>query len=276
MVRGRNFSAQDTQASTPVVLVNQSFARTFFPNEDPIGKHFGIVSPKNSGAFEIVGVFADFKMNDPRGEVTPLFLRPLAQQYLGYTDPEAISSEKSSMFVGSIILQFARLQNDVEETVRRTLADIDPNLTIFYFSSYDSQVARNFNQDRLIARLTSLFGVLALTLASVGLYGVISFFVARRTSEIGIRMAMGASRGNVVALVLRGALWPILIGIALGVPAALYASRLSASLLYGISADNPLAYIGAAVVLGISAAAAGYIPARRAASIDAMDALREE
>jgi predicted permease len=276
MVRGRNFSAQDTQTSTPVVLVNKSFARSFFPNQDPIGKHFGIVSPKNSGAFEIVGEFADFKMNDPHGEVTPLFLRPLTQQYLGYTEPEAISSEKSSMFVGSIIIQFARPQSDVEEMVRRTLADIDPNLTIFYFSSYDSQVARNFNQDRLIARLTSLFGVLALTLASVGLYGVISFFVARRTSEIGIRMAMGASRSNVVALVLRGALWPILIGIALGVPAALYANHLSASLLYRISADNPLAYIGAAVVLAIAAAAAGYIPARRAASIDPMDALREE
>jgi predicted permease len=275
-VRGRNFSAQDTQTSTPVVLVNQSFARSFFPNQDPIGKHFGIVSPKNSGAFEIVGEFADFKMNDPHGEVTPLFLRPLTQQYLGYTEPEAISSEKSSMFVGSIIIQFARPQSDVEEMVRRTLADIDPNLTIFYFSSYDSQVARNFNQDRLIARLTSLFGVLALTLASVGLYGVISFFVARRTSEIGIRMAMGASRSNVFALVLRGALWPFLIGIVLGVPAALYASHLSASLLYRISADNPLAYISAAVVLGVTAAAAGYIPARRAASIDPMDALREE
>ena len=83
IVRGRNFSAQDTRASTPVVLVNQSFAQRFFPKQDPIGKHFGLVSPKNSSAFEIAGVFADFKMNDPRGEVTPLFLRPLAQQYLG-------------------------------------------------------------------------------------------------------------------------------------------------------------------------------------------------
>ena len=107
IVRGRNFSAQDSQTSTPVVLVNQSFARYFFPNQDPIGKHFGLVSPKNSGAFEIAGVFADFKMNDPRGGVEPLFLRPLSQQYLGYTDAEAISSEKSSMFVGSIIIRFA-------------------------------------------------------------------------------------------------------------------------------------------------------------------------
>jgi macrolide transport system ATP-binding/permease protein len=276
IVRGRDFSVHDSQNSTPVALVNQAFARRFFPDQDPIGKHFGLVSPKNSGAFEIAGVFADFKMNDPHRDVTPLFLRPLSQQYLGYTDPEAISSEKSSMFVGSIIIQFDRPQNDVENLVRHLLVDIDPNLTLFYFASYDSQVAMNFNQDRLIARLTSLFGVLALTLASVGLYGVVSFFVARRTSEIGIRMAMGASRSGIVSMVMRGTLWPILVGIGLGVPAALYAGHLSAGLLYGLSGDNPVAYLGAILALGASAAVAGFIPARRAASIDPMDALREE
>jgi macrolide transport system ATP-binding/permease protein len=275
IVRGRNFSAQDTQASTPVVVVNRSFAQHFFPNQDPIGKHFGIVSPNNSGAFEIVGVFADFKMSDPRGDVTPLFLRPLAQQYLGYTDPEAISSEKSSMFVGSIIIQFARPQQDAEDMVRRALADIDPNLTIFYFARYDAQVAGNFNQDRLIARLTSLFGILALALASVGLYGVVSFFVVRRTSEIGIRMAMGAPRSSVISMVLRGVIGQILIGIVLGVPAAIYATQFFAKLLYKVNAEDPLAYLGAVIALGICAAVAGFIPARRAASIDPMDALRE-
>ncbi len=276
IVQGRNFSAQDSQTSTPVVLVNQSFARQFFPNQDPIGKHFGLVSPKNSGAFEIAGVFADFKMNDPRSEVTPLFLRPLSQQYLGYTDPEAISSEKSSMFVGSIIIQFANPRQNAEAMIRQALAEIDPNLTIFYFSSYDSQVARNFNQDRLFARLTSLFGVLALTLASVGLYGVVSFFVARRTSEIGIRMAMGATRASVVSMVLCGAAWQVLVGTALGIPAALYAGHLISSMLYRVSGYDPLAYFGGTIVLGFCAAIAGFIPARRAASIDPMLALREE
>jgi macrolide transport system ATP-binding/permease protein len=275
-VRGRDFSAQDTQTSTPVALVNQAFARYFFPGQDPIGKHFGIVTPQNSGAFEIAGVFADFKMNDPRGEVTPLFLRPLVQQYKGYTDPEAISSEESSMFVESIIVQFSRPQQDAEAMIRRTLADIDPNLTVFQFSSYDSQVAGNFNQDRLIARLTSLFGLLALTLASVGLYGVVSFFAARRSSEIGIRLAMGASRSNVISMMLRGALWQILIGLALGIPVALYVGHLIASLLYGISGNDPLAYLGASMALGICAAVAGFIPARRAASTDPMQALRAE
>ena len=276
IVRGRNFSAQDSQSSTPVVLVNQSFARYFFPNQDPIGKHFGLVSPKNSGAFEIAGVFADFKMNDPRGEAEPLFLRPLSQQYLGYTDPEAISSEKSSMFVGSIILQFANPPQNTEAMIRQALAQIDPNLTIFYFSSYESQVARNFNQDRLIARLTSLFGVLALALASVGLYGVVSFQVARRTSEIGVRMALGATHASVISMVLRGAFWQVLIGAALGIPAALYTGHLISSMLYRVSGYDPLAYFGGTVILGLCAAIAGFLPARRAASIDPMLALREE
>jgi macrolide transport system ATP-binding/permease protein len=276
VVRGRNFSVRDTQGSTPVVLVNQSFARTFFPSQDPIGKHFGLVSPKDSGAFEIAGVFADFKMTDPRGEVTPLFLRPLAQQYLGYTDPEAISSEESSMFVGSIILQFTRPQQDGEAMVRRTLADIDPNLTVFHFVSYDSQVALNFNQDRLIARLTSLFGVLALILASVGIYGVMSYFVARRTGEIGIRMALGATRSSVVRMVLQRVLFQILAGLALGVPAAFLAGHLMTSLLYGVTGYDPLAFSAAVLLLGGCAAVAGWIPARSAASIDPMRALRTE
>lgn len=276
MVSGRDFSAQDSPTSTPVALVNQAFVRHFFPNQDPIGKHFGIVSPKNSGAFEIVGVFADFKMDDPRRDVTPLFLRPLMQQYLGYTDPEAISSEKSSMFVGSIIIHFSSPQNDVESLVRHAMAEVDPNLTIFHFSSYDSQVADNFNQDRLVARLTTLFGVLALTLASVGLYGVISFFVTRRTTEIGIRMAMGASRRGIISMVMRGTLWPILIGIGLGIPAALYVGHLSAGLLFRVASNSPLAYLAAILALALSAIVAGFIPAHRAASIDPMRALREE
>jgi FtsX-like permease family protein len=232
-----------SQSSTPVVLVNQSFARFFFSNQDPIGKHFGIVSPKNSGALEIVGVFADFKMNDPHHDVSPLFLRLLTQQYLGYTDPEAISSEKNSMFVGSIIVQFSRPQNDVENLLRHAMAEIDPNLTIFYFSSYDWRdlVLRDPPHHR------------------------------NR-----IRMAMGASRSGIVSMVMRGALSSILIGIGLGIPAALYVGHLSASMLYGVRSNSPLAYLSATVALTISAAVAGFFPARRAASIDPMHALREE
>jgi len=276
IVRGRDFSAQDSPSSTPVALVNEAFARRFFPNQNPIGRRFGIVAAENSNSFEIAGVFADFKMNDPRRDATPLFLRPLSQQYRGYTAPEAISSEQSSMFVDSIIIQFARAQKDAEAMLRRTLSAIDPNLTIFYFASYDAQVENNFTQDHLIAWLTSMFGLLALTLACVGLYGVIAFFVARRTAEIGIRIAMGASRSGVVSMILRSVAWPILVGALLSIPGALYVSHLAAGLLYRTNADNPWPWLAGMMMLGFCAGLAAMIPARRAAQIDPMVALRYE
>ena len=192
------------------------------------------------------------------------------------TNPEAISSEESSKFLNFIILDFTRPPKDAETLARKTLAEIDPSLSIFHFDSYDTEVAANFNEDRLIARLTSLFGVLALILASVGLYGVMSYFVARRTSEIGIRMALGASRSGVIAMVLRGALWQIFIGLAVGVPAAFFAGHLMASLLYGVGAYDPIAFVAATGVLAACATIAGFIPARRAASIDPMRALRTD
>ena len=165
----------------------------------------------------------------------------------------------------------------VKHKVPNSMIPVNPlGLTITYFRTYDDQVAGNFNQDRLAARLTSLFGALALILASVGLYGVISFFVTRRTTEIGIRMAMGSSRSGIVAMVMRGALRPVLVGIGLGIPVALYVDHLSANMLYGLSSDNPSAYIGATLALAISATAAVYTPVHRAASINPMDALREE
>jgi macrolide transport system ATP-binding/permease protein len=276
IVRGRNFTAQDTAASQQIVLVNQAFAKHFFPDQNPLGKRFGLGSAQYSGAFEIAGVFADFKMTDPRGDIGPVFFRPLAQQFTGYKEPDADAAEKSSMFVGAIILDFAQAPQDAEALARRTLAGIDPNLTVIHFHSYDWEVAANFTQDRLIARLTSLFGMLALVLASVGLYGVLSYFVARRTREIGVRMALGAARSGVVAMVLRSALWQILIGLALGLPAALFAGHLMASLLYGVSAYEPLAFLGATAMLSICALIAGFIPARRAASINPMQALRTD
>jgi len=276
IVRGRNFTDQDTATSQQVVIVNQAFVKHFFPGEDPVGKHFGTDSPQYSSAFEIVGVFADFKMTNPREEAWPLFFRPLAQQFAGFKEPDRDAAEKSSMFVNFILLDFNVAPKDAETMARRTLAAIDPGLSVNRFSTYDSDVADNFNQDRLIARLTSLFGLLALILASVGLYGVMSYFVVRRTAEIGIRMALGAARSGVVALVLRGALWQIFTGLALGIPGALFAGHLMTRFLYGVSSYDPVAFLGAIVVLAICATVAGFIPARRAASIDPMQALRTD
>ena len=276
IVRGRNFSTQDTATSQQVALVNQAFAKHFFPNQDAVGKHFGVNSIQDSGAFEIAGVFADFKMTDPRQEPRPLFFRPMSQQFHGYKEPDSDAAEKSSMFLNFIILDFTQAPPDAEALTRKTLAAIDPNLSVTHFSPYDAEVAGNFNQDRLLVRLTSSFGALALILASVGLYGVMSYLVVRRTSEIGIRMALGAARSGVIAMMLRGALWQLLIGLVIGIPAALVAGHFMASLLYEVKPYDPLAFLGAILLLTICATVAAFIPARRAASIDPIQALRTD
>jgi predicted permease len=275
MVRGRGFSTQDTAAAPQVAIVNQAFVKRFFPNQNPIGQHFGIDRPQYSGSWEIVGVFADFKMNNPREPVRPVYLRPLSQQF-AYKEPEMISTEARSMFVNAMVLKFNAPQNEVEALIRRTLAGIDPNLTVMDLRSFETQVAGNFNGDRLTAQLSSLFGILSLILASVGLYGVMSYFVARRTGEIGIRMALGATRSSVVAMVMRGVLWQILIGLVLGIPAALYAGYLMKSMLYGVVGYDWMALAGAPLLLALCATLAGFLPARRAASIEPMQALRTE
>jgi predicted permease len=276
MVRGRGFTDRDTATSPQVVIVNQTFVNRFFPNQDPIGRRFGIDLPEYSSSWQIVGVFADFKMNNPRESVRPVYLRPLSQKFPGYKDPAMISTETQSMLMNSMILNFNSPQQNADALIRRTLAGIDPNLTVMDLRSLDAQVAGNFNEERLIAQLTSLFGILSLILASVGLYGVMTYFVVRRTSEIGIRMALGATRSSVVTMVMRGVLWQILIGLVLGIPAALYAGYLMKSLLYGVGSYDPWALTGAPFLLVLCAAAAGFIPSRRAASIEPMQALRTE
>ena len=276
IVHGRDLSDQDTATSEPVALVNQTFVKRFYLKVDPIGQHFGIDDPKYSGSFKIVGVFRDFKMNNPRDPVRPVFLRPLSQFDSAYKEPQFISTEKQSMYANAILIDFARTPETAEALLRNSLASIDPNLTVVDLRTFDAQIAGNFDQERLIAQLTSLFGVLALVLASVGLYGVMSYFVARRTGEIGIRMALGATRGSVVAVVMRNAGWQVGLGLLLGLPAALLAGHLMASQLYGVGAYDPVSFIGATLLLAACAALAGFIPARRAASIEPMKALRME
>jgi predicted permease len=275
ILRGRGFTSDDIASSEQVVIVNQNFAETYFRGEDPIGQHFGSVL-EYPGAFKIVGVFSDFELVNGRGEIRPLYLRPMTQRFTGYKVPEYDAAEKSSMFLNSVIVQFARPQQDAETVIRKKLASVDRNLPVFRFAPYDAIVAENFNQDRLIARLTSAFGLVALILASIGLYGVMSYSVGRRTSEIGVRMAIGASRSIIIRMVLRGALVQVLAGLAFGIPASLYAGHLMKSLLYQVSGFDPQALVGASMLLGICAGLAAFIPALRAASIDPMRALRTE
>ena len=276
IVRGRGLTADDTQSSGAVAVVNESFARQFFPGQNPIGQHFGVSLAQNSGRFEIVGVFRNFIMTNPRGDDRPLFLRPATQQFTGLGNAGEDAAEASSMYLGCLVVAFARPVPDAENLMRRTLAQIDPSLTVFKFQTYDDQVAANFTQERLLARLTLAFGALALVLASVGIYGVMSYFVARRTSEIGVRMALGATRGSAVALVMRGAFGQVALGLALGIPAALYGGRLAESLLYKVHGYDPLGLALAALLLACSAALASGIPALRAATVDPMEALRSE
>ena len=275
VIRGRGLTDADTATSQLVAVVNRAFVKKFFPKEDPIGRHFGIFDQKYAGALEIVGIVADAKYTNPREEVRPMYFRPLTQQ-LKVTTANEIMAEGRSLYINSITLRFATPPANVDAMVRRTLADIDPNLPVIQLHSLDYQVANNFDQERLIARLTTLFGLLALVLAAVGLYGITSYSVARRTSEIGLRMALGADRGNVVRLVLHGAFLQVGIGLVLGIPSALIGAHYMADQLFVVKAWDPLSMAVAIVVLSAAAALAAFIPARRAASIEPMEALRVE
>jgi predicted permease len=273
LLRGRTIGEEDTPTSQRVAVINETFAGKFFPKEDPIGKHFGF-GDTHVGNFEIVGVVEDAKYQNARRPAYPTFFLPFLQ--ITQEPYPKFPLVATSQYIGSIELHIGGKPENLEAAVRRTLAEIDPNLIVTDVMSMREQVERNFNQENLIARLTELFGALALILACVGLYGVTAYAVARRTNEIGIRMALGADRKDVVKMVLRGVLLQLGIGLTIGIPVALASSRLIASQLYGVKTDDP-AILGLAVlVLAACALGAGLIPARRAASIEPMDALRME
>jgi predicted permease len=276
VLRGRGFTDQDTATSQQVAVVNQAFVRKFFPKEDPLGKQFGIYEQKFSSSFQIVGIVADAKYQNPRDEVRTMYFRPLTQTMTGLTDPNEAMAEGRGLYINSMTLFFRSEPQNLDATVRRTLANINPDLTVLSLHSLDYQVADNFTQERLVARLTMLFGGLALVLASVGLYGITSYQVARRTSEIGLRMALGADRGNVVRMVMRSAFVQAGLGLVIGVPIAILGARAMADQLYGVRSYDPVSLLIAVVVLLGSAAVAGFIPARRAANIEPMTALRTE
>lgn len=272
LLRGRYISTQDTQAAPGVAVVNETFVKKFFrPGEDPIGAHFGTNGPESKGDFSIIGVVKDAKWSQPRDAVNPMYFRPLLQTAASQKDGEV-----RSLHTGTIMLRTNAPIVGLESQARRILASINPNLPVTYYSSFSDQIAGQFTQERLIARLTILFSGLALLLAAIGLYGVTAYMVARRTSEIGIRMALGATRGSVIGMVLRQALLQAGIGLALGIPVALVCVRFLKEQLYQVGGHDVLVIAFAVIALAISAAVAGLIPARRAAGIDPMNALRIE
>jgi predicted permease len=278
LVRGRHFSATDNDTTEDVAVVNEAFVRRFFKSdEDPIGQHFGLDLPENVGTYRIVGIvrdakFAGFALDRP---ARPMFFVALAQT-VDYKNALMKRLETQSHNVGGLLLVTNTLPGALEPLVKRALAKADPNLTVISVRTLQQQLDRSFDQQRAVASLAGLFGIVALVLAAIGLYGVTAYSVAQRTNEIGIRMALGADRGSVVGMVLKGALRRVVIGLALGLPLAVGAGRLLSAQLYGVPFWDPLALGVAAVSLAACAFVAAVIPAARAASISPMNALRAE
>ena len=276
--RGRWFARADNETTEPVAIVNEAFVKRFFkPKEDPLGQHFGLDLPQNASTFRIVGIvrdakFAGFALRQP---ARPMFYVPLAQN-VPYKDAIMGRVEEESHYIGGMMLVTSQSPGALEPLLTRILASADSNLTINNVRTMNEQVALTFDQERAVASLAGLFGIVALLLAAVGLYGVTAYTVARRTNEIGIRMALGADRAKVVGYILRGALLRVSIGLALGFPLAVLAGRLISSQLYDVSFWDPAALAVAAGALGLSALAAALIPASVAASISPVTALRTE
>jgi macrolide transport system ATP-binding/permease protein len=273
VLMGRGISVEDTPSSTTVAVVNQSFVKKLFkPGENPIGHHFG-TGPRDVGDYEIVGVVEDTAYTSARWKNHPMYFLPILQRAASAKEP---IDKDEMMYARAIVLQTERPLNDMEFLTRRTLSDINPNLSVIKFQTFDEQIADQFTEERMLARLTMLFGALALALATVGLYGVTAYTVARRTSEIGIRMALGAERGAVTAMVMRGAVAQTALGLVIGIAIALLCVHFVETQLYEVKGIGTSILLLSMTTLGTAASVAGLIPARRAASTNPAQALRTE
>src|SRR5215213_152018 len=260
-VQGRGFEPQDVKSSQKVAVVTESMVQKFFPTGSPIGKRFGIQGRESAETIEVIGVVKDAKYGNLKEQFRPMAFYPYTQV------PEVL---------GNLVVRFSGPASAVVPQVRETIKQINRNLPVDDVVSLSDHIGRSLVQQKLIARLASFFGLLALLLACVGLYGVMSYGVARRTNEIGIRMALGAQGRSVLWLVLREALVLVVIGLVVGVLASLAATKTAASLLYELKPNDPVTIALATLLLAAVAAVAGYVPARRAARVDPMVALREE
>jgi predicted permease len=274
IVEGRAINEQDTPTTRTVALVNRFFEKKYFKDGHAIGKHFSD-DLKHPGAFEIVGVTEDTNYWGAASKMRPMYF--LAQGQSAHNpDPRYQQFEERSRYLNAIEIETHGPISGFDVQIRRVLAQINPDLAVVDFQSFASQVKANFMQQEMIVKLTSLFGILALILASIGLYGVTSYSVERRTSEIGIRMALGANRMNMLGMVLRSAFLQVGIGLAIGIPVTIFGGRLMASQLYGVKPHDPFVLMITTIVLAAAAFVAALIPARRAANTEPMLALRNE
>jgi predicted permease len=262
IIAGRGFDATDTRTSRKVAVINESLARKYFPNVNPVGRAFddGFHTPTQ---ITIVGVCADAKYARLRESLEPVF-------YMPYWE------EKDGLGWASFAVKTRMDTAALAPLLRNAVASVDSNLPLLDIRTENEQIAATVRNERIIADLTAGFGVLALVLASIGIYGILAYSVSRRTSEIGIRMALGARPGMVLGMVLREASWMTAIGVAVGLGAAVALGRVVATMLYGLRAWDPVTLSGAAVILAAVALGASWIPARRAARIEPMQALRHE
>jgi len=258
LVNGRVFQKSDTHEAQKVAVVSETMAQRFYPNSSAIGKHFGKSADKRD-EIEIVGVVKDVKYQNLTERTRPMVYYHLPQR------PEPVSN---------LVLRLSNPPETVIPEVRRTLRELNSNLPVDDVSRFSDFVSRSLVQQKLVARLAAFFGLLALMLACIGLYGVLSYSVARRRNEIGIRMALGASTFDVLKLVLRNGMRLTLIGLALGVAGAMVLTRLVATLLFGVTTTDASTFISVSLTLIAVALIACYIPARRATRVDPLTALR--
>jgi len=264
VLAGRTFTAQDTQNSPKVAVINESMARLFFPNGSAVGRRFALgETPDHPGEIEVIGVVKDAKY-------TSLDEGSLLAAYFPCT--------QNLGFYGNFAVRYAAGANrrEIVARVRSSIAGINPNILVNGVSSLDEQVNQSIATQSLIARLTSFFGIIAVFLACIGIYGLLSYSVARRTSELGIRLALGAQSRMLLWLILRESLLLLVIGLAIGVPVSLGSTRILKSLLYELSPLDPMAISTAIVAVAVMTIAAAWLPARRATKINPIQALRVE
>jgi predicted permease len=259
ITRGRDFTPQDRDGAPAVVVVNETMATRFWPNEDPIGKRFRFFGEE---AFtEVVGVARDAKYNGLVEDDAPFIYEPLLQDYAPTV---------------SLLVRTAGPAGQAAGPLRTTLAEIDSSLSWVQVRTLREVVDQSLAPQQFNASLLSFFGLLALGLAAIGIYGVANYAVNQRTKEIGLRMALGAAPRDVLGLIMRQSLALTAIGLVAGLAGAGVVSAASRSLLVGVGAWDPTTYLGTAATLFLAAAAASYLPARRATQIDPLIALRHE